>query len=165
MPWLPPRVPFVSSDQLDLFIWQDVYDRERSRLLDWYFDQPYAPNVLESHLEALPNRVAEKLIQRQWTKKREQVYLRDGGRCMVCGSSLAGEDAAYYECGHIIDRFLGGSDHINNLVVMCITCNRLKPGTRTRDEYLAWARRGSPLKECLSSQFMTDVMKYIRDKN
>lgn len=68
---------------------------------------------------------------------------------MVCGSDLTGENAQFWECGHIIDRVAGGPDHINNLVVMCITCNRLKPVTETRDEYLAWASKGDPYLEML----------------
>jgi hypothetical protein len=139
VPWLPPPLPLGSSDQFDLFIWQDVYDREFRKALYRDLDHPYDERRFDVELKSLPQRVVGILMQRQWRKKREQVYLRDGGRCMVCGYSLAGEDAAYYECGHIIDRFLGGSDHINNLVAMCIACNRLKPGTRTRAEYLAWA--------------------------
>jgi hypothetical protein len=30
---------------------------------------------------------------------------------------------------------------------MCILCNRLKPITKTRAEYLAWARQGGPAME------------------
>jgi hypothetical protein len=64
--------------------------------------------------------------------------------CQVCGDALEWQE---YECGHIIDCCVGGSDRLSNLVCMCIVCNRLKPLTETRAEYMAWARQGGPAME------------------
>jgi hypothetical protein len=79
-----------------------------------------------------------------WDKTRQLIWERDGGMCQVCGDAI---DWQYYECGHIIDRVAGGSDRLSNLVCMCIACNRLKPLTETRAEYIAWAMKGGPLKD------------------
>jgi 5-methylcytosine-specific restriction endonuclease McrA len=79
-----------------------------------------------------------------WDQTRQLIWERDGRVCQVCGDSIAWQQ---YECGHIIDRCVGGSDRLSNLVCMCILCNRLKPITKTRAEYLAWARQGGPAME------------------
>jgi hypothetical protein len=79
-----------------------------------------------------------------WDQTRQLIWERDGGACQVCGDSITWQQ---YECGHIIDRCVGGSDRLSNLVCMCILCNRLKPLTKTRAEYLAWARQGGPAME------------------
>jgi 5-methylcytosine-specific restriction endonuclease McrA len=79
-----------------------------------------------------------------WDQTRQLIWERDGGVCQVCGDAIEWRE---YECGHIIDRCVGGSDRLSNLVCMCIVCNRLKPLTKTRAEYLAWARQGGPAME------------------
>jgi hypothetical protein len=79
-----------------------------------------------------------------WDHTRQLIWDRDGGVCQVCGDALEWQE---YECGHIIDRCVGGSDRPLNLVCMCIVCNRLKPLTETRAEYMAWARQDGPAME------------------
>jgi 5-methylcytosine-specific restriction endonuclease McrA len=99
-------------------------------------------------LEDEPHRCAAEAAQRgtalSWDQTRQRIWERDGGVCQVCGDAIAWQQ---YECGHIIDRCVGGSDRPSNLVCMCILCNRLNPLTKTRAEYLAWARQGGPAME------------------
>lgn len=82
-----------------------------------------------------------------WSHLRALVYERDHGVCQVCGDAV---DLDSYECGHIIDRVVGGSDRLPNLVCMCITCNRLKPLTETREQYIAWASQGGPIMQIIA---------------
>ena len=82
-----------------------------------------------------------------WSHLRALVYERDRGMCQVCGDAV---DLDSYECGHIIDRVVGGSDRLSNLVCMCISCNRLKPLTETREEYIAWASEGGPIRQIIA---------------
>ena len=98
-------------------------------------------------------------------KTRIAVYDRDEGVCQVCKDKVAFEGE--YECGHKIDRQVGGSDEPENLVVMCYLCNRTKPITETMEEYEAWAAMGGKLKvlEDAVRQFLLlypDAFKYTK---
>lgn len=82
-----------------------------------------------------------------WASIAKRIYVRDGGVCHVCGRGIP---RRYYECGHIVDRHVGGPDLDFNLVCMCNVCNRLKPPHDTRLQYRLWvacvrARLGIPL--------------------
>lgn len=71
-----------------------------------------------------------------WRRIRQFVWERDKGICQVCGDTI---EIEYYECGHKIDRVNLGSDHPDNLAVMCVLCNRLKPLHETIEDYIEWA--------------------------
>lgn len=107
-----------------------------------------------------------------WNKIRKRIWNRDRPRCQVCKKRILPE---FYECGHIVDRVRGGSDLDDNLVAMCITCNRLKPCHNTREEYDAWVASGFWTTEMLAhEQFPVlceqldlspgDCLEYIRMK-
>lgn len=51
---------------------------------------------------------------------RRAVFERDGGRCVRCGTSF---DIQY---DHVIPVSLGGSSTVENLQILCGTCNRVK---------------------------------------
>jgi 5-methylcytosine-specific restriction endonuclease McrA len=48
------------------------------------------------------------------------VFQRDGGRCVQCGSNF---DIQY---DHIIPVAMGGSSTVENLQILCATCNQRK---------------------------------------
>lgn len=81
-----------------------------------------------------------------WARLREKVYERDAHRCRVCGHLVTW---ANYELGHMVERFLGGSDDESNVVVMHYTCNHHKPEHRTRAEAEAWIADGYWIPECV----------------
>lgn len=74
-----------------------------------------------------------------WKAIRREVWLRDGPVCQVCDRKITEND---YQCGHIVDRCVGGSDDLSNLVVMCTACNQLKPIHKTPEDYRAWVASG-----------------------
>ena len=43
----------------------------------------------------------------RWETIRANVYKRDGGICQVCFKKTSWD---VYECGHIVDRVVGGSE-------------------------------------------------------
>lgn len=54
---------------------------------------------------------------------RENVFLRDKGKCMYCGKSQTREE---FTLDHLTPRALGGTTCWENVLVCCITCNRKK---------------------------------------
>jgi tetratricopeptide (TPR) repeat protein len=51
---------------------------------------------------------------------KQKVFERDGGRCVECGSNF---DIQY---DHDIPHSLGGADTVENIRILCATCNRCK---------------------------------------
>lgn len=129
----------------------------RDKVLDDDLDNglPYDSDRLRAALEAdrlkQASWKADKLRRLSlvgWKKTAQLVYERDGGLCHVCMRTVERVD---YECGHIIDRMVGGTDRLSNLVTMCIVCNRMKPPHETRAEYLAWLDAGGWFAEIKSA--------------
>ena len=56
-------------------------------------------------------------------KNREALYGRQGGHCRGCDSHF---ESRHLEIDHIIARSKGGTDHIENLQLLCGHCNRVK---------------------------------------
>lgn len=62
-------------------------------------------------------------------ENREALYGRQAGDCAGCGTHF---EARHLEVDHIIARAKGGTDHIENLQLLCGSCNRIK-GDRGMD--------------------------------
>lgn len=61
---------------------------------------------------------------------KREVFDRDGGRCIQCGST------EHLEYDHRKPWIMGGSDEISNIQLLCRSCNRRKGPRR------GWNRRG-----------------------
>jgi 5-methylcytosine-specific restriction endonuclease McrA len=61
---------------------------------------------------------------------RQNLYVRDKGRCQYCGSPFEPRDLTY---DHIIPRSKGGQTEWTNVVTCCTACN-LRKGGRTPEE-------------------------------
>lgn len=55
---------------------------------------------------------------------RQNVLMRDNYTCQICGATV--KDGAKLEIDHIIPHSKGGTNHENNLQVLCQQCNREK---------------------------------------
>lgn len=84
-------------------------------------------------------------VYRNWTRLRSRVLKRDKSTCQVCFIPVKDEKgfASSYECGHIVDKMLGGEDALSNLLCMCFRCNQNKPVHRTIEEFDAWRQTGA----------------------
>jgi len=85
-----------------------------------------------------------------WLSTRAAVFKRDHGICQVCLLPVG----RMWDCGHLVDRCVGGDNTLGNLILMCAHCNRrVKPITRTMAEARAWLAdrrdraRGVPLND------------------
>ena len=56
-------------------------------------------------------------------ENRERLYGRQAGDCAGCGEHFA---ARHLEVDHIVARSKGGTDHLDNLQLLCGHCNRTK---------------------------------------
>ena len=52
--------------------------------------------------------------------KRKRILLRGNGRCMKCGSKKN------LEIDHVVPLARGGSNRLENLQLLCQSCNRMK---------------------------------------
>lgn len=56
-------------------------------------------------------------------ENRKRLYDEQGGHCAGCGAHF---EARHLEVDHIIARQKGGTDHLDNLQLLCANCNRIK---------------------------------------
>jgi 5-methylcytosine-specific restriction endonuclease McrA len=56
---------------------------------------------------------------------RTQVWYRDGGKCVDCGTPVAFENGGFrnMHMGHIKSRGAGGSDELSNVRSLCLQCH------------------------------------------
>lgn len=90
-----------------------------------------------------------------WNALRGKVFDRDGGVCVICAKVLTFDRD--YNCGHVVDRVVGGPDHLDNLVAMCESCNQAKPVHFDQDEFDGWAESGDPLLQAAVRFFKAPV--------
>jgi 5-methylcytosine-specific restriction endonuclease McrA len=63
----------------------------------------------------------DKLNSRRYREQRERVFMRDGRFCQICGT-----DEGEMHIDHIIPRKSGGDHSLDNLRVLCKSCNLRK---------------------------------------
>lgn len=67
----------------------------------------------------------------QWSELRRLVWIRDGGRCVACGTYLE----EWWECHHRRYRSRRGHDELANLIALCPSCHK----TRVHEDYTGLA--------------------------
>jgi len=68
---------------------------------------------------------------------RQNIFLRDQGKCQYCREDLALEECTF---DHVMPRVKGGKTCWTNVVLACVACNR-KKGARTPEEAKMGLRR------------------------
>jgi len=63
----------------------------------------------------------DKLNTRRYRGQRDRVFARDGRMCQICGT-----DEGEMHIDHIIPRKVGGTHDLDNLRVLCKSCNLRK---------------------------------------
>lgn len=95
-----------------------------------------------------------------WDRHRQSVWERDRGICWACGRRVL---ESQWNLGHIVDWFVGGSNEPDNLTVMCITCNRLKPPHSNIEEARQWQRRGGIWGDLRGSAVIKGLLRYYEE--
>ena len=76
------------------------------------------------HRTDIPKRIdLGKLPPYNSTANKNALYGEQGGNCTGCGTHF---EKQHLEVDHIIARKSGGTDHIENLQLLCGNCNRIK---------------------------------------
>jgi 5-methylcytosine-specific restriction endonuclease McrA len=84
----------------------------------------YAPSVIRlRNYRNVPHRMQQ--------VSRKNIFVRDGYRCLYCGTKK--KDGSELELEHVLPRSRGGRNTWDNLVSSCRDCNRNK-GDRTPEE-------------------------------
>lgn len=87
-----------------------------------------------SHRTDIPQRTdIGKLPFYSSKENRKKLYGEQGGDCNGCGEHFGPQ---HLEVDHIIAKSKGGTDHLNNLQLLCSRCNRVK-GNRGQEYLLA----------------------------
>ena len=73
----------------------------------------------------------DKLNSRRYKAQRERVFARDGRRCAYCGI-----DEGEMHIDHILPRVNGGDHSLENLQVLCKSCN-LRKGKLSEGVFLS----------------------------
>jgi 5-methylcytosine-specific restriction endonuclease McrA len=73
----------------------------------------------------------DKLNTRRYRGQRDRVFARDGRMCQICGT-----DEGEMHIDHIIPRKVGGTHDLDNLRVLCKSCN-LRKGSMNDGVFLA----------------------------
>lgn len=76
------------------------------------------------HREDIPDRTDIGRIRRYNSpQNRKHLYGEQGGNCAGCGTHF---ESQHLEVDHITSRKKGGTDHLDNLQLLCSHCNRTK---------------------------------------
>lgn len=73
-----------------------------------------------------------------WFTTRIAIYMRDGEACLACGATEG------LSLDHVIPKSKGGHNRADNLVTLCMRCNRdryLRPMTEWRPDLVRVVRR------------------------
>lgn len=132
--------------------------------------EEYADRVVRSARQAfkIPSviRLLTKVTKKAGVRfSRENVWLRDKGKCQYCGIPVSKKTFTY---DHVVPRTLGGQTRWDNIVIACYECNHQKAGHTP--EQAGMRLRTQPVRpKHLPSSFKLDGdfpkswLDYVRD--
>ena len=129
--------------QLSLDLWWKIYlqhtVKTEEEWVDYIleYDVSLTMEVIDLNAQFEAGCVARRGTELSLPTLRKLVWERDEGVCQVCLKEIPYSD---YQCGHMVDWALGGSNRLTNLVAMCGVCNQTKPMTSTKEAYWRWVQ-------------------------
>ena len=116
----------ISWQRAVTLIWQNKVE-----VIEEYADKTIRSITFELKMPSVVRFLRALRARRKGVKlSRENVYVRDGGRCQYCRKKVARPEATY---DHVVPRAQGGRTTWENVVIACVPCNQ-KKGGRTPDE-------------------------------
>jgi 5-methylcytosine-specific restriction endonuclease McrA len=85
----------------------------------------------------------DKLNSRRYRVHKQRVFARDGRQCRYCGS-----DEEPLHIDHIIPRKAGGTHDLDNLQVLCKSCN-LRKSSKQEGVFLAQTATPPVFSSCI----------------
>ena len=108
----------VSNSLLDQRMKKELEEENRKKILKEYLEEENRKKILKEKLEKLEIDKDNRYIP---SSVKEEVWNRDNGRCIYCGSTVK------LEYDHIIPYSKGGtSKSSQNIQLLCLQCNRSK---------------------------------------
>ena len=83
----------------------------------------FQPPWLTTHDATRKNAYQRGYCGKKWAATRKQVIVRDCSKCQACGKIVVGKDA---QVDHVIPKKRGGTDDLENLCLLCLTCHARK---------------------------------------
>jgi 5-methylcytosine-specific restriction endonuclease McrA len=102
----------------------DVYEKKYIHTVSTAYDKP---SIIRFKKYSKSKRKAIKF-------SRENIYLRDKGKCQYCGNTVPRNEYTY---DHVIPRAQSGKTIWSNIVVACIPCNQRKGGRTPQQAKMA----------------------------
>lgn len=96
----------------------DVIESYPDKILHSAYKEMYMPAVVRFKRWVAPRKKVVRF-------SRENLYLRDGGKCQYCGLKVKRSEMTY---DHVTPRSQGGQTTWTNLATCCVKCNQHKGG-------------------------------------
>jgi len=95
---------------------KQIVEQERERLQDKKIRYKVRKELLKEEFKNIEQDTRETISE----EVRHEVWRRDGGKCVKCGSQEK------LEFDHVLPLSRGGSDTVRNIQILCEKCNREK---------------------------------------
>ena len=139
----------VASDRLNrkwagIDVSEKAYELVKQRLGDTVKEiEIFTPGEVISRKDIPLRTDLEKLLKYNDTKNKNYLYGEQGGDCNACGTHF---EKRHFEVDHIISKNKGGTDHLENLQLLCGNCNKRK-GKESLEDLLAKLRFEGVIKK------------------
>lgn len=88
---------------------------------------------------------------------RQNVYERDGGRCMYCGEAVSRNKFTF---DHVIPKSRGGKTNWQNIVCSCLKCNSKKDNRTPEEAHMKLIKR--PVAPLIADDFSSGVISKLK---
>ena len=136
-----------------------------ARAMAYSFDGPWIilPNctyLLEEKLDVsrLPPLTKPRILPKEQRVSKKKILAKTNGHCIYCGLKL--DSLKDYSIDHVIPRFNGGLNNIENLVPACRSCNSAKR-TRDLDEFRFY-RAMQEFQKIHGVSFSKEQLKFLK---